>query len=703
MRRDVEQRPSGGLNLRPLWLVLSRQWVILVAFLGTTLLAALMGSLLMTKEYQAVALVQLMPRAGREVQLSSSVQSDAVGYMEMRDRARTQIQIIQSRNVREEVLRRYGQLGRGDVAEGLDGVGELGGALSAGPREDTQLVEIRVRHVDPESAAILANLVAEVYTEGNLTSRTDAARTARVWLDDKTLAYKAEVEEASEALLAFKEANDVVDIESNVDAITSRRDALQAALGEAAAERSQLEGTLGEHQRLLKSGSHDVLAGMLDDPGLTAMLRERATITTRYADVLARYGEQHPEHKQAVQHIERIDALVAEEVESIVSREQAQLRELGRQEDRINGELDTIRVELLDKERLRDAYSELAMEQERAQRLYASLGERGAEVDLEASSRLNDVRLVDPALPPGRPISPNIPLNLAGALVLGLSGGLGLAWIRERQTETVLDGADVEQLGQTLLGALPTIPGSTADERAFYHFDRPRSLVAESFRSMRAVLLTQPGRGEGRSIVVTSSLPGEGKTHCCVGLAASFAQLGLSTVLVDADLRRPRLHKLFGRDESPGLTEALADGLAPSAVAQKTHVPRLEIVGPGAPAESPTELLASEAMRAFLVQLRSEYDVVLIDTAPAGLTSDAVALVGEADGILLIVRRGHAPRELVEETLEQLGKVGARLLGVGLNDMPVSRQRQAYGEGYYTDKRRPGARRSGGDDGQPSS
>ena len=698
MNRSTHQRGASSLDLRPLWLVLTRQWLILLAFVGATALSALLVSLLMTEEYEAVALVQLMPRAGREVNLSSSVQSDAGGYMENRDRMRTQIQVIQSRSVREEVIHRYEELERGDMPSGLDGVGELGGMLSAGPREDTQLVEIRVRHTDPESAALLANLVAEVYAEGNLASRTDAARTARVWLDDKTEAYKQELDETSAQLLTFKAEHGVADIDSNVDAITSRRDALQDALGELTAERTQLEGAVSEHQRLLAKDQTDVLAGMLEDPALSAMLRERASITTKYADVLARYGEQHPEHKQARQHIERIDGLVAEEVRSIVDREQAQLRELRRQEARINGELDEVRAELLAKEGLRDEYEELALEHERAQRLYASLGERGAEVDLEASSRLNDVRLVDPALPPKRPVSPNIPLNLAGGLVVGFAGGLGLAWLRERQTEAILDGADVEQhLGESLLGALPTIPGASEDERAFYHFDRPRSLVAESYRSLRAVLLSQPSSGEGRAIVVTSSLPGEGKTHCCVGLAASFAQLGLSTVLVDTDLRRPKLYTLFGKEESPGLVEAVSEGLEPSQVVQNTHVPRLDIVCPGRAADNPTELLASEAARAFLARLRQDYEVVILDTAPAGLTSDAAALAGSADGILMIVRREHAPRRVVGSTFEQLHKVGAQLLGVALNDMPISKERQSYGEGYYTDRRRPGARRSGDD------
>lgn len=547
--------------------------------------------------------------------------------------------------------------------------------------------------------AALANLVATVYREGSLATRTDAARETRVWLDGKTGSYRDRLDDASGDVMSFKEENNLVDIDANVDAISSRMSALQEGLGEVTTDRVRLEGTLAEHERLLARGETGVLAGMLDDPGLTTMAKERATIVTDAAEVLARYGESHPEHQRVVEHIARVDGLIATEVERIVGEERAEMRSLRRQEAQINEELDEVKEELLGKQHLQEQYSELKLEEDRARRLYASLGERGAEVDLQASSRLNDVRIVDLAVVPTRPASPNKILNLAVALLVGLGGGLGLAFLRERVNDRVRGPNDVEQgLGLSLLGALLSVPEGTGfAERAFYMFDRPRSLAAEGFRGLRAVLLTSSGKDGCRCFVVSSALPGEGKTHTAIGVAAAFAQLGLDVVLVDADLRRPSVHGIFGLDESPGLSDALHDPAGQRGLLQRTRIPRLQVMSCGSPAENPTELLGSPAMAHLIDGLREAFQVVVIDTAPAGLTSDAAVVSQHSDGLLLVVRQGVSERAVVREAVKQLKRVDTPLLGAALNDVPMPRGSVGYGAGYYSDDERsesPPARRA---------
>lgn len=683
-------RALDGLNLQGLLQAVTNQWKWIAAFAGGVLLAALVGSLVVTPKYEAKALIQLMPRAGQEMDGTAVVKNDDAGYLESRDRARTQIQIILSRSVREEVLARYNALGHDDIPATRDGVDALGQTLSAGPREDTQLVEIRVLHANADKAAVLANLTAEVYREGNLTARTDAARETRVWLEGQTSDYKGNLDEATTAVLEFKEANNLVDIDTNVDAISSRMDALQKALGEATSERAQLEGTLNEHERLLKAGSVGVLAGMLDDEALTTMTRERASIVTQTADVLARYGTAHPEHQRAVEHIARVDALIATEVERIIGEERAQLRSLRRQEAEINSELDTVKGELLEKQRLQESYADLKLDEDRARKLYANLGEREAEVDLQARSRLNDVRIVDPAVPPRKPATPNIPLNLAVGLLLGVGGGLGIALVRERFNDTIQHPSDVERhLDLPMLAVLPTLEGTMSDgERALYAYERPKSLAAEAFRGLRAMLVTFTGRAQSRCFLITSCVPGEGKTHGTVGLAVAFAQLGLSVVVVDADMRRPKQHTLFGVDPGPGLSDALQKHVNPVHFVQDTQVPRLFLLPAGTPVDNPNELLSSDDMRDLLTSLRENYQVILVDTAPAALTSDVMALAGTSEGVLMVVRRGVVDRALVTRTIEGLRRVKVKILGVALNDMPIAKKSVAYGSGYYSDERR---------------
>ncbi|RME29352.1 MAG: polysaccharide biosynthesis tyrosine autokinase [Deltaproteobacteria bacterium] len=683
------------LDIGQLVEVLRQQRVVFLAFLGAVLATALVGTLLVTPKYQAVALVHLMPRAGQEVKVAEVVDNSG-GYLESRERARTQIQIIQSRRVREEVLRLYNDLGYDDLKPTPEDIEAFGRALSAGPREDTQLVEIRVVHTDPERAAILANLVAEAYREASLEARTDAARETRVWLKGQTGEYRQALDAASEAVLRFKEEHDVVDIDQKIDGITARMNALQEALGAATTERVLLETKHAQHRRLLDAGQTDVLADTLGDPGLDALLAEKAQVATAAAEIQARYGDQHPDHRRAAAHLARVEGLIADEVRNSVDAEAARLRTLVMQEQRLHEELDAVKAELLEKQRLQDQYDALKMEYERARDVYERLGQRETEVDLQAHTRLNDVRIVDWAVAPTRPISPRPALNMAVALGVGIAGGLGLALLRHRLDETVATGADIEgELGETLLGLVPTVREADDDGRVLFPAQHPRSMVAESMRGIRGVLMTMLGRGRSRRIVVTSCLPAEGKTSIATGLAVAYAQLGTDVLLVEGDLRAPRLHRIFGLDpDGPGLGDALAAGGDPQRFVRETEIPRLRVLTGRADAELPGELLASPEMSRLLDRLVDHHRVIIIDTPPLGLVADAAALAVEADGVVVVARRAVVRRQALARQIRRLRQMGARVLGVVLNDVPPGRDERRYGYVYGDDVEPGGAKGS---------
>ena len=444
---DAPARLPRELDPTYLRALLQRQWRTIAACMGAAGVVALLGTALQDKQYEAVALIQLLPRAGQEVDLEEVVKLDEGGYLEGRDRARTQLQIIQSRKVRGEVARRYAALGHTDLGE--DGAEALEDMLSAGPREDTQLVEVRVLHTDPEQAAVLANLVAEVYWEGNLELRRDAARDARDWIEGQEQSTQDALKAASDAVLAFKAKHDLIDIDERVTETTARLESLQRASGDATTARVLLESQLAEHARLAKQGRFDVLAGMFDDPGLVAMSREHAAIVTEAADVLARYGDKHPEHQRARQHIERVEGLIAQEVQRIIRGERAKLDTLRRQEQQLAAEVDAVKGALLDKQRLMEEYNRLKQDEQQARDLNATLSERGAEVDLQARTGLNDVRIVDPAVPPSRAARPRMLLNLVVALGMGGFVGLGLALYRERRDDTVRSPGELRQRAHT--------------------------------------------------------------------------------------------------------------------------------------------------------------------------------------------------------------------------------------------------------------
>ncbi|NOY26871.1 MAG: polysaccharide biosynthesis tyrosine autokinase [Oligoflexia bacterium] len=681
-----EHVTKQGLDLRAVIAVLGQQRRLVLTFLGAVVVAALATSVLVQKQYRAVAVVQLMPRAGQEVEVDQVVKHDQGGYLEARDRARTQIQIILSRRVREQVIQRYSELGGDDLDLSESAQEAFARSLSVTPREDTELVEIAVLNPDPKAAARLANLVADVYSETNLQLRTTDAREAKVWLGGQTTDYKSALDDATQRTMAFKQANDLVDVDEKVNGITARLSALQVAAGQATTQRVLIESKLAEHRRLVAQGATDVLAGSFQDPALDTMVRQRATIVTDSADVLSRYGDQHPEHVRAVDRIQRVDAMIAEEVKRNVAEERSQVDTLRRQEQQLKNELGRVKAELLVRQQLQGQYRELLADQQRARALYDTLGERGAEVELLARTQLNDVRIVDRAVPPTRPAKPNIPLNLGMAVCVGLAGGVGLALLRNRLVEPILSGADAERLLDVpLLGVIPSLPaGKDATSRDLYGFEHPRSLEAETFRAIRGAIQASGGKGAPRRLLITSCLADEGKSLAAVGIAAAFAQLGLRVLLVDADLHIPRQHQVFGVQRAPGLTDLPDDdGSSPSPVVP-TKVPRLHLLPSGTKVALPNEFLSSEDLVARLARVQQGYDLIVYDTPPTAIITDALALVSQADGVILVVRRGVAPRRVIVQTLARLGRVGASLMGVVVNDVPLPRS--AYGSRYYHDQ-----------------
>lgn len=679
MSASAPPRTRQGLDFERLLQLVWRDRKLILSFLGAVVLAAIVGTTFAVRKYKAIAVIQLLPRAGQEVETKEVVRNDDGGYMESRDRARTQIQIMLSRSIREGVV-------QADIANGntefdlssgsLDALAKL---VSAGPREDTQLVEIAVTHPNPERAAALANLFAEVYTQSNLSTRTDAARETQGWLGGQSTSATGVLSDASAKVMAFKERHDVVDIEDKVDGISSRMSALQLALGEATTKRTLLEGDVRQHRRLLERQELDVLAGMFDDPALDAMIKDRANLLTETADVLSRYGDQHPDHQRAVERIKRVEALIAVEVQRNVDAEDAEVQALRGQERGLNYELERVKGQLLEKQKLKGEYDTLKGEEDRARWLESALAQRAAEVDLQARSRLNDVRVVDRAVPPTRPSSPNVLLNLVVSVVLGLGGGVALSLVRDRFDDTLRDPLDVERaLGVRLLGVLPTLAPTTLKQRAFYAFEHPRSQAAEAVRGVRALAQVgakTPGRG---CLLVTSCEADEGKTHVAVQIAVSYAQTGARVLLIDADLRCPQVHTVFGVAEAPGVSEALDPKYTDHRYLSTTDVPNLALMTRGTAVDYPNELLGSPDLGSLLARLRAAYDVVILDTPPASVVNDAHTLAPLVEGVILVVRQGRVPRRQVLDVVQRLKLMGGNVLGVVLNDVPPTRTSSKY-------------------------
>ncbi len=680
-------RSTKDIDIDLIRRILVDQWLTIALFMVIGIGAVGLGTSYSVKWYTAKAVIQLLPQAGKEIEVDEVRKLNEGGYMEGRDRARTQLQIIQSRIVRQEVVRRYREQGYRDLTNDDEGAGQLKRWLSASPREDTQLVEIAVEHTDPEAAALLANLTAQVYYETNLEFRRNAAKSTQEWIDGQEGAYEVQLQDATNAVLQFNEEHGLVDIKGSVDETSTRLISLQRALADTNTKRVLLGGELAEHERLLSQGRTDVLAGMFNDVALRAISQKYAEMQAEAAEARGRYGDKHPEVRQATANLEEVRQLLGVEVMRLIKAERTDYQALRRQEQRLTDEVNDVKQLLLNRQKLVKQYERLAQAETEARTLVTSLEARGAEVDLQAQTQLSDVRIVDLAVPPTNPSKPNFGLNIAMAFIVSLTGGLALAVVRYQDKDSLLTVEDVERrTGLTVIGAVPLLPPEIPEAtRPLYSMDHPHSLPAEAYRSLRTMLKVRSGNGRRQVVLVTSGVAGEGKTTVSVGLCSSFARLGGRALLIDADVRRPRVHQIFGGKAGPGLTDVLSRRVDPLSLVRKTPQADLFYLPAGRETEHGAELLYSPTFKDMLERVAEAFDIVVIDTSPVGLVADALAFSKHVDGAVVVVRRDLAPARLSQAAVAQLEGVGTRVYGAVFNGVPPSRDARVYGKGYYTE------------------
>jgi tyrosine-protein kinase len=330
-----------------------------------------------------------------------------------------------------------------------------------------------------------------------------------------------------------------------------------------------------------------------------------------------------------------------------------------------------------------DQESQLRAAQDRLIRQQATYGSLLA---YSSGSAANLLKIVEPAVPPGQPAAPQPLLNAMLAAILGLVVAIGLVFLFEHIDASVKTPDDVEELtGLPTLGAIARMQGD--DRRSpIYRLAAllyPRSGIAEAFRTLRTNIEFTSLDAPLRTIVVTSSIPSEGKTTVASNLAVVFAQAGHRTLLVDADLRKPGVHELFDLRNDRGLTDLLrSEDLSIDAVAQSVEQVNLRVIATGALPPNPAELIRSHRMEALIERLKGEADLVIFDSPPLQAVTDAALLAAEVDGTLFVIRAGTTHRNLVKQAREALQRVGAPVLGVTLNRLPDRVRNQYYYQSY---------------------
>jgi capsular exopolysaccharide synthesis family protein len=409
------------------------------------------------------------------------------------------------------------------------------------------------------------------------------------------------------------------------------------------------------------------------------------------AELGKRYTPEHPTMIGVRERLAMARADLEAEIDRILDSLEGEYKQAVDTEARLHNAIEGVKQEALEINKKELDYNRLKRENDNNLALYDMVMKREKEADLTRMLKVNNIRRHEAARPPERPVRPRPALNMLVALILGLLGGIGLAFLADYLDNTVKTQSQVEQLlGLSFLGVIPSIRNDKKErlidvgQRDHYIVEYPRSSVAECCRTIRTNLMFMSPEKELRLLLVTSGGPREGKSTVVIALATTMAQAGSRVIVVDTDMRRPRLHKSFGVANERGITTTILGDTTLSEVVLHTTIAGVDFLPCGPIPPNPAELLHTDNFRALIKQLGQSYDRVIFDSPPVGAVTDAVLLSSMADGVVLVVQAGATPWPAALQVKRRLTDVNARVLGVVLNDVDLdSRRSGEYYQQYY--------------------
>ncbi len=698
-----------------------RIWII-VGCLATIFSVVAIASLKMPKVYEAGGTIEInKPDANLNFQNSTTFSLDYFDPTELE----TELKILQSdvlalHVIRELNLDRNSDLAnqappspngdlapdpmQADPALAAGMVGSFKANLRVALLPNTRIIEVHYRGADPDRAAAVVNTLMQTYVDENRKSRYDATMDSSKWLAGQLVDMQMKVESSQEELVRYQKEHEILGIDEKQNITMAKLDELNKQLTSAESERMDKEALY----RLVETGDPDEIAsgtGGLDDSGsggqsgsglLDNLRGKQAELKIQAADLSTQFGPSYPKLTQLNNQLKEIDSQIQAEMKKIAGKVRGQYTTALQRENMLRDAFDKQKQEANKLNESAIKYNMLKRDADTYRTLYEGILQKLKEAGVAAGLKSNNFRIVDRATPPGGPIEPNIPRNLMFAVVLGLASGIGLAFLLEGLDNTVRTTEQAQMIsGLASLGMIPLgsksaregpnpkrlVIASSKEAVELVTQVRPQSQMAESYRALRTSLLLSNLGAPPKVIMMTSALPQEGKTTTSINCAVVLAQKGVRVLLIDADLRRPSIHKTLGMGPHRGLSNVLTGSATlEEAISQTSILPNLDVLTAGTPPPNPAELLASTNMRDLLAQLREQYDHIVIDTPPSLSVTDAVVLSPRADAVVLVIRSSQTTKQALRRSRDILTQVNAKVVGVLLNAVDLSSPDYYY---YY--------------------
>jgi len=718
---------GGGSGNTIIWHTVRKHWATAVATALAITLAVTFYTLGQTKIYQASATIQFDPHPPRPLgaKVETVVDMGSGSYWDNHEYYETQYKIITSTRVTVAVV---AQLGLNHDASFLknappgmpvppnetseEGAAQaLRGRLKVEPIKDSRLAVVKLEDADPDRAQRILAALVDTYITMNLEDARASTTDAGIWLRKQLDSLKNELETSEKDLFAYKEDKNILslalDDQSNM--LREEMKQLNESLTAVRTKREEVAARAAELAKVRADNPSKLPATELLHSAVLQALRHSYEDSVQERDGLLKSGKgkNHPEVLSVQAKLDASREALLAEVRNIQGALDGDLSVIKRQEAGLSGLFEGARKKAFELNRLEIDYNRLRRSKENNEKLYALVLERTKESDLSRMLSVNNVRVLDPPMRPGAPVRPQVPLNIGTGLFVGILLGIAAAMARAVLDRSVKTPDDLERdMGISFLGLLPEI-GNLKKDLATPRYARhrrkgvsaaqpgslellvhnyPMSGLAEAARTIRTNLLFMAPDHPFRTLLVTSAGPSEGKTTvaCCIAIA--MAQAGQRVLLIDCDLRKPRLHRVFGiKCSSAGLTTALVkeNGDDLSDIIRATEVPNMSIITAGPIPPNPAELFHSERFRAFLEKVQGKFDRVILDSPPIVAVTDAVILSTLVDGTMLVVRAFKTPKDMVRHALRSLADVGANTAGTVLNSVNLNRSEYKYSHYYY--------------------
>lgn len=554
------------------------------------------------------------------------------------------------------------------------------GNVAVEPIRTSRLVDIKYTSRSPELAAQVTNAWVREFIGASMDREYNSTADARRFLEQRLTVLRSRVEESEREVANYASARRIVSLDVTRDAdgktqtqrtlASTDLEAMNIALNQARAERIAAQSRAG--------GAADSSPEALSNGTLSSLRQRRGEVAAEYAKILTQFGTSYPAARALKGQLDALDTAIARETSRVATSRRQALTEAAARERELAAKVANLKAELDRQQRDAIQYNIYVREADTNRQLYDALLQRYKEIGVAGAVGASNIAIVDPADAPRGPSSPNLPRNLALALLIGL-GLAGVVVLALEQIDEGIKGpADVWSVLQVpLLGNVPLVSGDPVAE-----LGDSRSYLTEAYFSIRSALAFSTTHGLPRSLCVTSSRTGEGKSTSALALAVTIGRTGKSVLLVDGDLRSPSVHELTDLPNLGGFSNLLAGDNQVEQYLQPTRFRGLSVLSSGPLPPSPSELLASERFHEVVRALLSRYDYVVFDAPPVLGLSDGPLIARASEGCLFVIEPGAAPVRGIRDALQRLRLVGAQIFGVAVTKIDVTRQHYGYSYGY---------------------